>query len=295
MFPRPFDYSSPRTLAEALDLLKGGDAETKVLAGGQSLIPAMKLRNLALKHVVDIGNIKELNYLKKEEGKLKIGATTITSTIEYNSELAASLPVLTEAASQIADPLVRNLGTVGGDLCYGDPANDFPAPMIALNASFTLASQQGTRTLPADAFFVDTFKTVIKPNELLTEIQIPLKDCKTGNAYQKIRKGSGGFTIAGVAVNLAVDDDNAVSSGRIALTAVAPTPLLALKASDKLTGKVVNASVLKEVADLAVEESKAASDITASAEYRRKVLALLVVDAVEAAYRRAVMGKYVKS
>ena len=142
MYPRPFDYFSPKNLAEALELLQILGAETKILAGGQSLIPALKLRTLSLKNVVDITGIKELNYIRKEENMLKIGALTTTSTLENDSEIASLLPILKETASQIADPLVRNLGTVGGNLCHAAPANDLPATMLALNASFTLAKNR---------------------------------------------------------------------------------------------------------------------------------------------------------
>jgi len=189
LFPRPFDYFSPKNLAEALELLQNLGAEAKILAGGQSLIPALKQRILSPKNLVDISGIKELNYIAKKK-TLKIGAATTMSTLESNRELAAILPVLEETATQIADCLIRNLGTVGGDLCLGDPVNDLPTTMLALNASFALASNQGKRTASSDAFYLDKFKTALKPNEILTEIQIPLEEGKVGSAYRKVRKGS---------------------------------------------------------------------------------------------------------
>ena len=295
MFPRPFDYFSPKNLAEALELLQTLGAETKILAGGQSLIPAMKLRTLSPKNVVDITGIKELNYIRKEENMLKIGALTTTSTLENNSEITPSLPILKETASQIADPLVRNLGTIGGNLCHVGHANDLPATMLALNASFALSSKQGTRTIHADSFFLDKFKTVIKPDEVLTEIQIPLKEGRVGSAYRKVKKGSGGFSIAGTAANVSVADDNAVSECRIAMTAVGPKPLRAEKAEQAFIGKTLGAAVLENVAKLAVDASNPVTDITASEEYRRKVLGILVKDALEVSYRKAVMGNYEKS
>jgi aerobic carbon-monoxide dehydrogenase medium subunit len=295
MFPRPFDYFSPSTLPEALTLLKDSDAQTKILAGGQSLIPAMKHRNLAPKTVVDISGIKELNYIHKEEGTLNIGATTTIATIESNLTLLSLLPILTETASQIADPLIRNLGTVGGNICQGNPANDLPATMIAVNASFTVTSTKGSRSVSADNFFINTLKVDVKPNEILTEIRIPLYEGKVGSAYRKVRKGSGGFAIAGVAANLEVGDDNCISSCRIAMTSVGPKSLRAQNAEEALEGKGVGESVLDNVAKLVVEASQPSSDITASAEYRRKVLGILVKDAVEEAYKRAVMGNYAKS
>jgi carbon-monoxide dehydrogenase medium subunit len=285
MFPKPFDYFAPHNLSEALELLKDEDVETKVLAGGQSLIPAMKQRILSPKIVVDLGGIEELNYIRKDVGMLKIGSLTTSGTLENDATVALMLPILTETASQIADPLVRNLGTVGGDLCQADPANDLPAVTMTLNASFTIANKQETHNVSADDFFVDAFKTVLKPNEILTEIQIPIEKGRVGSAYRKVRKGSGGFAIAGVAANVLVSNDNCVSGCRIALTAVGPKPLRAQKAEQALLGKVPDAAVLDNVVRLALEASKPVTDITASVDYRRKVLGLLVRDAVETAYK----------
>jgi carbon-monoxide dehydrogenase medium subunit len=245
--------------------------------------------------VVDITGIKELNYIRKEENIVKIGALTTTCTLENEPEIASSLPILKETASEIADPLVRNLGTVGGNLCYAAPANDLPATMLALNASFALASKRETRTIHSDFFFLDKFKTVINPDEILTEIKIPLQECMVGSAYRKVRKGSGGFAIAGVAANVSVADDNTVSKCRIAMTAVGSKPLRAEKAEQVFIGKTPEAAVLNNAAKLAVDASKPVTDITASEEYRRKVLSILVKDALEVSYKRAVMGNYEKS
>ena len=295
MFPRPFDYFSPKSLAEALELLESLGAETKVLAGGQSLIPALKLRVISVKNVVDITGIKELNYIRKEENMLKIGALTTMGALENDSEIAFLLPILKETATEIADPLIRNMGTVGGDLCHADPVNDLPATMIALNASLALASKQGNRIVQSDSFFLDKRKTALKPNEVLTEIQIPLREGRVGSAYRKVKKGSGGFAIAGVAANVSVADDCTVSECRIAMTAVGPKPLRAEKAEQAFIGKMPEVAVLDNVAKLAVEASKPVSDVIASEEYRRKVLGILVKDALESAYKRAVMGNYEKS
>jgi carbon-monoxide dehydrogenase medium subunit len=295
MFPRPFDYFLPKNLDEALELLQTCGDETKILAGGQSLIPALKLRIISPKTVVDITGIKELNYIRKDENMLKIGALTTTSTLENDTEIGSSPPILKETAAEIADPLVRNLGTVGGNLCHADPANDLPATMLALNASFAIANKQGIRTINSDLFFLDKCKTAIKPDEILTEIQVPLKGGKVGGAYRKVKKGSGGFAIAGAAALVSVTDDNSVSECRIAMTAVSPKPLRASEAEEAFIGKTLEASVLDNVARLAMEASKPATDITASKEYRRRVLIILVKDVLESAYKRAVMGNYEKS
>jgi carbon-monoxide dehydrogenase medium subunit len=167
--------------------------------------------------------------------------------------------------------------------------------MLALNASFAIASKQGTRAVQADSFFLDKFKTAIKPDEVLTEIQIPLKECGVGSAYRKVRKGSGGFAIAGAAAQVSVADDNTVSECRIAMTSVGPKPLRAPEAEKAFIRKTLDAATLSNVAKLAAEASKPITDVTASAEYRRKALGILVKDAVEVSYRRAVMGEYEKS
>ncbi len=292
MFPRTFDYFSPKTLAETMDLLDDSTSETKILSGGQSLLPAMKMRNISPKKVVDIGNLKELNFLSKTESMLTIGATITTGTLENDLEIACLMPALQETAAEIADPLVRNLGTVGGNLCYADPVNDMPTTMLSLNAYFLLASNAGKRMVSADEFFLDSFKTALKTNEMLTEIQIPFEEGKVGSAFRKIKKGSGGFTIAGVAAQVSIVEDTSVSACRIALGGVGPCVFRAKKAETELMGKMAEAPVLAEVAALAVEASKPISDLTASENYRRKVLGILVKEAVELAYKRAVMGGY---
>jgi len=299
MFPRAFDYFAPTSLAEALVLLQNADSQVKVLAGGQSLIPALKTRNSPsvspVKSVVDITRIKELNFIRKEGQLLKIGALTTIATLENDREIASLLPIIKDAASEIADPLVRNLGTVGGNLCYADPVNDLPATMIALNASVVLASVGGNRKVNVEALYAGPYKTIVKPNEILAAVEIPLETVRCGNAYRKVKKGSGGFTIAGVAANLLIEDNNAVSSCRIALTGVGSKALRAQNAERALVGKRLELPVLDDVGKLAVEVSQPVSDLYASEEYRRKALGMLVKDALEASYKRAVMGSYEKS
>ncbi len=299
MFPRSFDYFAPKSLGEALELLKNGDSQVKVLAGGQSLIPALKTRNStlisSLKSVVDITGIEQLNYIRKESDTYKIGALTTVSTLENDLPLSSSLPILKDAASEIADPLVRNLGTVGGNLCYGDPVNDLPAPMIALNASVVLSSFGGNRKIDVERLYVSSHKTLIEPCEILTEIQIPLQTERCGNAYRKVKKGCGGFTIAGVAANISIEDDNSVSSCRLALTGVGPKTLRLQKAEQALVGKKLEPVLSDLAAELAVKASQPVSDLYASAEYRRKILGILVKDALELSFKRAVMGDYEKS
>ena len=287
MYPRPLDYAAAKSLGEALELLHGNDSDVKILAGGQSLIPSLKSRTLVLNRLVDITGITELDYIRKDEHSIKIGALTTTAKLTDDRTILSSLPILREAAVHIADPLVRNMGTIGGNLCHSDPANDLPAVMLALNATMVAASQDETRRISADSFFVDSYKTALKPSEILTEIEIPLQTGRWGAVYRKVKKGSGGFSIAGVASYLSIKEGGTISDCRIAMTAVGPTALRAVKAEQSLKGKMLTAPVLDNAAKMAVQASQPSSDVKASRDYRRKVLDMLVKDAVEASYRRA--------
>ncbi len=286
MFPRSFDYSSPTSLDEALELL--GDPEVKILAGGQSLIPSLKLRTLSVKSLIDITRIDELRSIKQTERVLEIGATVTVATLERDKHIFASLPILREAAAHVADPLVRNRGTVGGNLCHGDASNDLPAVMRALNASMVATSRQGTRRIDADDFFKGPLHGALAHDEILTQIEIPLGTKNTGSAYRKVRKGSGGFPIAGVAACLSTVDERSVDACRIAMTAVGPTALRAENAERALLQHVPTDSTLDTVATLAVEASRPFSDHNASKEFRQSVLYRLVKEAVKASYDRAV-------
>lgn len=287
MYPRSFDYFSPKNLREAFELLHGDNSDIRILAGGQSLVPSLKSRSLSLKGVVDITGIKELDYIRKDGRTLKIGALATTATLENSKEIGSSLPILKEAAGQIADPLVRNMGTIGGNLCHADPVNDLPAVMLAVNATLVAASKEGIRRIRVDSFFVDSFKTALKPREILTEIEIPLERGKVGGAYRKVKKGSGGFSIAGVASYLSVADDGTISSCRIAITAVGPKAVRALEAERSLQRKAPIGTELDNAAKLAADVSQPHSDINASEDYRRKVLNKLVKEAISASHNNA--------
>ena len=287
MYPKSFDYFSPKSLSDALELLQAGNSETRILAGGQSLIPSPKLRSLSLKRVIDITGIEELNYTRREERVFRIGALTTNATLESDKEVESSFPILREAAGQIADPLVRNMGTIGGNLCHADPVNDLPAVMLALNATIVATSKEGTRRINADSFFIDSFKTALAPGEILTEVEIPVAEGKIGNAYRKVKRGSGGFSIAGVGSNLSAADDGTVSNCRIAMTGVGPKATRALEAEQSLQGKAPTSSDFDNAAKLAVEASQPHTDINATESYRRKVLNKLVKEAMSAAYDRA--------
>ncbi|MGZ4892087.1 MAG: FAD binding domain-containing protein [Halobacteriota archaeon] len=285
MYPERFEYFSPKSLDEALELL--GDPEVKILAGGQSLIPSLKLRTLSVRGLVDIAGIKELRYVRLNERTLEIGAMITVATLENDWTVRSTLPIVREAAERIADPLVRNRGTIGGNLCHADPTNDLPAVVLALNSAMVATSKQGTRTIEADDFFTGASRTALAPDEILTGVEVPVEGESTGSAYRKVRKGSGGFPIAGVASRLSVADDQTVDRCRIAMTAVGPKALRAENAERALLGNVPTDSALDAVAALAVAASHPPSDLNASQEYRRTALHTLVKDAVRASYERA--------
>ena len=285
MYPRSFDYFAPKSLGEVLELL--GAPEVKVLAGGQSLIPSLKLRTLSLRGLIDIAGVKELSSIRRNEQTLEIGAMVTIATIENNRTVTSSVPILREAAEHIADPLVRNRGTVGGNLCHGDPTNDLPAVMLALNSSMIATSRRGTRRIGADVFFGGTSRTALAPDEVLTHVEIPIEGGSTGGAYRKVRKRSGGFTIAGVASCLSVTDEGTVGRCRIAMTAVGPKALRGEYAEEALLGNTPTDPVLDNVAMMAVEASHPSSDANASSDYRRSVLRTLVKESVRSAYSRA--------
>ena len=226
MIPPPFDYHAPRTLPEAIALLGQFRDEAKVLSGGQSLLPLLKLRFAQPAHLVDIGRIPGLDYIKEEGGFLKIGALVREAALEASDLVRSRYPILVDTASVIADPLVRNLATVAGNLAHGDPANDHPATMLALGAEVVATGAKGSRTIPIEQFFTGIFTTALDPAEVLTEIRIPVPPPGSGGAYMKLERKVGDFATAGAAAFLVVKGGHIERAG-IGLTNVAPSPLKA--------------------------------------------------------------------
>jgi aerobic carbon-monoxide dehydrogenase medium subunit len=279
MIPAAFDYKQPATLDEALVALRDGGDDAKLLAGGHSLIPAMKLRLAQPRVLVDIGHIRDLNYIREIAGKIAIGAMTTHYEIEMSKLLAEKCPLLTEAAPQIGDMQVRNKGTIGGSLAHADPAADWPAAMLALEAEFHIAGPDGRRTVSAADFFVDMFQTALQPNEILVEIRVPAT-LKTV-AYVKFAQKASGFAIAGVA---AVVDH---SAARIGVTGVAPMAYRAAAVEAELRGKTWNADVIGRAALKAAEGIDPLSDIHASAEFRSHLARVNTQRALERATSRS--------
>ncbi len=287
MIPASFDYHAPGTLADALALLDqyGGDA--KVLSGGQSLLPMLKIRLAAVGHLVDIGRIAGLDYVKEEGGFLKIGGATKEVTLERSAIIAAKYPILLDTARVIADPLVRNRATVGGNLAHGDPANDHPATMLALDASVVVVGPKGERTIPVSQFFKGLFTTALDANEILTEVRIPIPPAKSGGAYVKLERKVGDFATAAAAVQLTLGANSEVTKAGIGLTAAGPTPVKATEAEKYLIGKVPDTATLAEAAKLAAQAAKPTADRRGAPDYKREMARVLTMRALQTAVRRA--------
>lgn len=294
MIPGSFDYHAPTSLKEAVQLLDDLGEDAKVLAGGHSLIPLMKLRLAEPTHLVDINGLTDLDYIKEEDGYLCIGAMTREVALEESELIADKYPILKDTSKVIADPLVRNLATVGGNLAHGDPANDHPATMLALGAEVVVNGpgsllSGGARTIPLDDFFVGPLMTAISSNEILTEIRIPIAEGKSGGAYIKLERKVGDFAIAGAAVALQFDGDTCSSAG-IALTNVGPTPIRATEAQDALVETSVSSGDIDQAAELAAAASQPVADHRGSEEYKRAVVKTLTARAIQSAKDRAEGG-----
>jgi carbon-monoxide dehydrogenase medium subunit len=286
MIPREFEYHAPQTIPDALGLLGQFGEEAKVLAGGHSLLPMMKMRFAQPAHLIDLGRISELRGVREEAGVLRIGAMTTQNQIIWSSLLQQKCPLLVEGARLIADPQVRYRGTIGGDVSHGDPGNDHPALMLVLGASFVLRSSSGERVVPAEGFFVSSFATQLRPDEILTEIRIPVPEAGTGYCYSKLKRKIGDFATAAAAVTLRMQGDS-VRQVAIALTNVAPTVLRARAAEEALRGKVLDDAAIARAAELAMSICDPAADQRGDAEYKTAMAGEMTQRALRTAHVRA--------
>ncbi|OIQ98528.1 carbon monoxide dehydrogenase medium chain [mine drainage metagenome] len=286
MIPPSFGYSAPRTLPEALQLMvQHGDA-AKILAGGHSLLPMMKLRFAEPGHLIDINRIPELKGIREENGLIKIGAMTTENELIDSVLLQQKVPLLPEAARLIADPQVRNRGTIGGDIAHGDPGNDHPAISIALDATFILTGPRGQRNVAAANFFLGTYMTDMQSDEILTSIHVkPFSTNKTGSAYCKLKRKTGDFATAGAAVVLEISA-GVVSLARIALTNVAPTALNAKAAAAALVGKPLTDASIKAAVDAAMAICDPAEDLRGDIEYKTAMAGEMTKRAIRLAASR---------
>ena len=286
MIPREFEYHAPKSIPEALGLLARFGDEAKLLAGGHSLLPMMKMRFAQPSHLIDLGRIVELKRLREEGGTIRIGAMTTENELIWSKVLQAKCPLLVEGARLISDPQVRYKGTIGGDIAHGDPGNDHPALMLALGASFVLRSAAGERVVPADGFFVGTYATLMKSDEILTEIRIPVPAVGTGYCYAKLKRKVGDFATAAAAVTLRMSGDT-VREVAIGLTNVAPTPLKARAAEDSLRDKALTDTAIAAAAELAMSICDPAADQRGDAEYKKAMAGEMTQRALLTARSRA--------
>ncbi len=286
MIPGAFDYLAPRSVDEAVAALVRGGDDAKILAGGQSLIPAMRFRLASPTVLIDINRLSGLEYLRHEPGHLAIGALTREHALERDPALAERYPLLHDAARVIADPLVRNRATVGGNIAHADPANDHPAVMLAYGAEVLAQGPRGARTIAIDDFFLGLFETALGHDELLTEIRIPAPAAGAGGAYLKIERKVGDYAVSAVAVQLTISGGRCTAA-RVALTNVSPVPMRSPGAEAALMGNELTAEVLEAAGRAAAAECDPSADLRGTAEYKRDLTRVLVKRAVRKAAERA--------
>jgi len=287
MIPAAFEYHTPSTIGEATALLAKLGDDAKVLSGGQSLIPLMKLRLASPAHLVDINGIPGLSGIREADGFLRIGALTRESELEESEVVRSRYPLLHYTSKVIADPLVRNLATVGGNLAHGDPANDHPATMLALGAEIVAVGPKGERRVPIASFFTGPFATSLRPDEILVEIRIPSPPARSGGAYLKLERKVGDFATAAVAAQVTIGANGACEHVGIGLTNVGLTPIKATKAEAALKGKAPDEAAIKRAAELAAEASEPSADLRGSVEYKKDLVRVLTARALRKAVERA--------
>ncbi len=287
MIPGPFSYRRATSIEEAIALLQqyGGDA--KVLSGGQSLIPMMKFRLAEPAVIVDINRVPGLDTIEERNGLLSIGGLVRETTLERSPLIRQRYPIIADTAEVIADPLVRNLATVGGNLAHGDPANDHPATMLALRAEVVARGPSGERVISIDDFFVDTFTTALAPDEILTEIRVPAPPPRSGGAYMKFERKVGDYAVAAAAAFLALDEARKIVRAGIGLTNVSYKPLRAEAAENALLGQAPSDELFRAAAELAAQAADPTSDLRGPAEYKRAVARTMTFRALQKALSRA--------
>lgn len=286
MIPGEFDYFSPSSVQEAIGLLEEHGYGAKLLAGGQSLIPAMRFRLSLPEVLIDLNGLTDLRYLQENNGHLAIGALTREVDLEESAVVQEKFALLADAARVIADPIVRNRATVGGNIAHADPANDHPAVMLAYNAQIIAHGPGGMRQIAVDDFFVDLFENSLADNEILTEIRIPTPGPGSGGAYFKLERKVGDYAVSAVAVQLTMSGDTCTAA-RIGLTNVSPVPMRALDAENILTGSVVTDEIIEAAGQAAAEACDPSPDLRGSVAYKRDVTRVLTKRAIRKAIERA--------
>ncbi len=287
MFPASFGYVAARSVEEATELLTKHGEEAKLLAGGHSLIPAMKLGLAAPRYLIDLGHVPGLSSVRVDGESLAIGALTVHADVASSEIVRQRLSGLAEAASVIGDVQVRNRGTIGGSVAHADPAADFPVILSALNASFVLVSPSGKRTVPADDFFIDFFTTALVPNEVLTEIRVPLPASGAGTAYAKLGHPASGYVVVSAGVLVNRDASGRCASARVAIGGLGSGPRRAKATEAALQGQRLTPEIIAAAAAKAAEGTDPDGDTYASADYKRHVATIYARRAIESAVRRA--------
>jgi aerobic carbon-monoxide dehydrogenase medium subunit len=291
MIPAAFDYHAPASISDATALLAQYGDDAKVLSGGQSLIPLIKLRLATPGHLIDINRIPNLAYVREAGGVLAIGALARESDLEECEVIRTRYPILLDTSKVIADPLVRNLATVCGNVAHADPANDHPSTMLALRAEVVAVGRKGERRIPIDGFFVGPFTTTLSPDEIVTELRIPAPPSRSGGAYLKLERKVGDFATAAVAAQITLSANGTCERAGIGLTNVGPTSIKARRAGEFLRGKRLDEATIKQGAQLAAEESQPESDLRGPAEYKRDLIRVLTARALRRALERAGGGR----
>jgi carbon-monoxide dehydrogenase medium subunit len=286
MIPGSFDYHRPSSVKEAVALLAQLGEDARAIAGGHSLIPMMKLRLASPSHLVDLGGVGDLKGIREEGSDVVIGATTTQHELIGSAALTKKVPLLREVALQIADPQVRYVGTLGGNVANGDPGNDMPAVMMCLNASYQVAGKSGERKIPARDFYQGAYFTGLEPGEIVTAVRIPVPAAGHGYAYEKLKRKIGDYATAAAAVVLTVSGGKVVSCS-IGLTNVAETPLWAEEASKIVTGSTLDAATVKKAVAAAEAITSPASDGRGPAAYRTKMAGVMLARALARAKERA--------
>ncbi len=302
MIPSSFKYLAPKNVEEALKFLSQHGEDARVLAGGHSLIPLLKLRLSSPKFLVDIGRIPGLSGIREVDGHIEIGALTTHAEVETSALLERTCPLLREVAAEIGDLQVRNRGTLGGSLAHADPAADYPAAILALEAEIVARGPSGERTMAAGDFFTDAFQTALKPGELLIRVKVPssasalasqaprlvsANGTHSGSAYAKVHQPASGFAIVGVAVVLSLDDQGRIHRARVGITGLAPKPFRAKRVERELEGKQPQPDLLRAAARHAAQGVEPLSDLHASAGYRAELARIHTRRALERALARA--------
>jgi aerobic carbon-monoxide dehydrogenase medium subunit len=287
MIPQSFEYLRPGSVREAVSLLQQHGDGAKILSGGQSLIPMMKMRLARPEYLIDINSISELRHIREEDGYLKIGGITREADLEHSDLIRSRFPIILDTAAAIADPQVRNMATIGGNLAHGDPANDHPATMLALRAEVVASGPGGERVISIKDFFVSLFTTALEHDEILTEIRVPIPPLRSGGAYFKLERKVGDFATVGVAVQITLEESGVCKQAGIGLTNVGPIPLEPESARDFLIGKSLEEATIKDAARLAAEHAQPSSDLRGPASYKISMVRELTIRALVRARERA--------